>query len=247
MRIVTWNCFRGDLGVRSRELEDLSADILVLQECAEPGHLIENALCFGTNPRHCLGMIAQNGYVLERVGRGPHVEHTVFPARVRGPLDFNLLAIWAQREPTYVDSIMKGLDAYCELAAAGPTIVIGDFNSHTHFDQYGGPTHQTLVDRLQCEFGLVSAYHSDSLSPTPRLEVPTHFWQWKQEAGFHIDYCFIPESWVGAVREVRVVDEPAGSRKSDHRPLLVDIAEDDRDSTPGHVASRARAVANLEP
>jgi exodeoxyribonuclease III len=224
MRLVSWNCFCGECYTRASELDDLDADIIVLQECSRPaGPGSRPAIWFGANEKHCLAMVARNGYALTPLSQHHEVEHSVFPARVDGPDAFNVLGVWAKRGPTYVSSVMRGLDAYSSIIGSGPTVVMGDFNSHACFDRHGGPTHRSLVDRLEQEFGLVSAWHSVPGRDPAAPESPTHFWRWNEENAFHIDYCFLPASWVSGIRDVTVLDEPAGSRNSDHRPFIVDV------------------------
>jgi endonuclease/exonuclease/phosphatase family metal-dependent hydrolase len=224
MRLVSWNCFRGECHTRASGLDDLDADLIVLQECSRPvGPGLRSAIWFGADEKQSLAMLAGNGYSLTRLPQHHDVTHSVFPARVDGPNSFNLLGIWAKPDPTYVSSILRGLDAYSSILGSGPTVVMGDFNSHACFDRHGGPTHGSLVEQLEKEFGLVSAYHSVPGRNPAETESPTHFWRWKQENGFHIDYCFVPVSWVPFIRAVTVLDEPVKSRESDHRPLIVDV------------------------
>jgi endonuclease/exonuclease/phosphatase family metal-dependent hydrolase len=158
MRLVTWNCFRGDLRTRAADVADLRPDLLVLQECARPtSSALEPAAWFGTNPGHGFGVVAREGIHLQALPQHESLDHSVFPLGVSGEHSFNLLGIWAKPAPTYVDSILRGLDVYTDVLRAAPTIVVGDFNSHAR-----------------------------------------------------IQSCFI-------------VEEPAGIRSSDHRPLVVDL------------------------
>jgi hypothetical protein len=178
MRLVTWNCFRGECLARAADLSDLGADLLVLQECARPtASSPGQAAWFGSNPRHGLGVVAANGYRVRALDVATGVADSVYPVRVEGAHCFDVLAVWAKATPTYLDAIAHGLDAY-------------------HAAPHRAPA-------------------SD--------ESPTHFWRWRADMGFHIDYCFVPESWLEGLT-ADVLGEPAGSRRSDHRPLVVDVA-----------------------
>lgn len=143
---------------------------------------------------------------------------------VHGPVDFNLLAVWSQKRPTYVRSIWHGLDVYLQFLKAAPSVVAGDFNSHSKWDQSDlARNHTTLVAKLRDEFDLVSAYHSFPTEGIAAQEEPTLYWQWQENQGFHIDYCFIPNDWTSKIRDVNVGDFDNWKDKSDHRPLVVDL------------------------
>ena len=58
---------------------------------------------------------------------------------------------------------------------------------------------------------------------TEAAEVPTHFWRWQAAQGCHIDCCFVPTAWRPRLRAASVLPEPPGSRRSGHRPLIVDL------------------------
>lgn len=224
MRLITWNCYRGECRARAADLSDLAPDLLVLQECAAPASgEDEQLLWFGPNPRHGAAIIASADCRLHRVPVHPGGGDSVYPAilehRASGESLF-VLGVWTKPAPTYVAALLSGLDAYADHLSAGPAVVLGDFNSHSRFDRAGQPTHGELVTRLREEFGLESAYHA--FAPD-REEVATHFWRWQGTQGFHLDYCFVPVTWRSAIREVRVIDEPAGSRRSDHRAVVVDV------------------------
>jgi hypothetical protein len=74
---------------------------------------------------------------------------------------------------------------------------------------------------------LVSAYHAwTGLGHGDPTEVPTHWWRWQEANGYHIDYCFLPRSWVDALRGVHVGSYAAwgsAAPRSDHAPLVVDL------------------------
>jgi endonuclease/exonuclease/phosphatase family metal-dependent hydrolase len=79
-----------------------------------------------------------------------------------------------------------------------------------------------LIRRLREEFGLVSAYHSH-LGAEQGVEAhPTFFMNRQQHRPFHLDYCFVPEGWVGRIGDVQVGNFDQW-QDSDHRPLVVDL------------------------
>ena len=82
--------------------------------------------------------------------------------------------------------------------------------------------HTALVNQLS-GLGLTSAYHAFFDEAHGKETRPTYYFQWKETKPFHLDYCFIPNAWLPALRNVRVEPYEAWKAHSDHRPLTVDI------------------------
>jgi endonuclease/exonuclease/phosphatase family metal-dependent hydrolase len=53
---------------------------------------------------------------------------------------------------------------------------------------------------------------------------PTTYFQWNRDRPYHIDYCFISESWMSRLNSMEVGTFEDWSDISDHRPLTVDVA-----------------------
>ncbi|HEV7401896.1 MAG TPA: endonuclease/exonuclease/phosphatase family protein [Chthoniobacteraceae bacterium] len=223
MRLVTWNCFRGECLARAAQVADLAPDLLLLQECARPASNTERVRWFGDNPRHGMAFVASDGFELTPVAPAAGSNDSVVPIRVEHRatgFKLTVFGVWAKPRPTYVEAIRHGLAAHATLLREGPIVIAGDFNSHARFDRPGKPAHGTLEAWLRDEFGLVSAFHARNGAGA---EPPTHYWRWQEANGFHLDYCFLPEAWRSNLRGAQVLDEPAGSRGSDHRPLIIDL------------------------
>jgi endonuclease/exonuclease/phosphatase family metal-dependent hydrolase len=228
MRIATWNCYRGGCLERAAELSRFTPDITVLQECARP--VVDKrsegrVVWFGDNPAHGVGVVARGAF---RVAVGPvdaSFDHSAFPVVVSGPTSFNLLAIWALPRPNYVRAMSNALDVYSGFLMSGPSVIVGDFNC---FAGWSGspptPRHVRLARRLREELGFVSAYHASPRHRSEHGDVPTHFWLWKESNPYHIDFCFVPASWATAIRSVHVEPFSAQAWRSDHRPVVVDLA-----------------------
>jgi hypothetical protein len=226
VRIATWNCYRGNCLQRATDLAPLEADIAVLQECGRPDVATPPGQCawFGTKPAHGVGIVAQRPF---NVMPGPvngALEHSAFPAIVAGPTNFHLLAVWALPRPTYVRAMLDALDAYDDFLRAAPSVVIGDFNCFAHW-RGAAPSrrHAELARRLTNDFRLVSAYHGAPAYDPDLPEHPTYYWRWREQHPFHIDYCFVPVEWRGAIRSVHVGAFSEQHWRSDHRPVVVDL------------------------
>jgi exonuclease III len=223
MRLVTWNCCRGSWEAKLDRLEGLSAEVATIQECARPPHQDPTTAWFGSDSRQGIAIRVRPPFtVLPRPARDE--SRSMFAARVQGPVEFTLLTVWAQREPTYTAALHRGLDAYRDLLLAAPAIVMGDFNSSAAWDaRHGRTDHRELNDRLLAEFGLVSAYHVGTRETVGEESKPTHYWRWQEASPFHLDYCYVPEAWAAAISRVSVGTYEEWASASDHRPLVVDL------------------------
>jgi exonuclease III len=227
MRLVTWNCCRGPHAKKVELLGALQADIAVIQECARPHAESESLLWFGDNPRQGIAVVARGGYRLKRLRRARKVPRYVFPVEVSGPHSFTLLAVWTKdkQEYRYIRAAVRAVHLYRKLIESGPTVLAGDTNSNVIWDKHHPVemNHSALVKKL-AGYGMVSAYHTFFNEAQGKETRPTYYFLWQKAKPFHIDYCFIPQQWMPAVRQVSVEPFETWREHSDHRPLVVDIA-----------------------
>jgi hypothetical protein len=221
---VTWNCCRGPYETKLGRLRTLRPDVAVLQECAHPPREEASAVWFGSDPRQGIAVVVKPPL---RVLAEPPRKGTdsMFAAQVRGPFSFTVLATWAQPEPTYSEALRRGLQVYRDLLLGGACVLMGDLNSSAAWDDRHGRTdHQRLDAQLRDEFGLVSAYHAATGEHPGRESRPTHFWRWQAGSPFHLDYCYLPKSWLPGLERVTVGSYEAWADSSDHRPVIVELS-----------------------
>lgn len=244
-RLVTWNC-AGGLAQKFDRLAALEPDVAVVSEaCTEAALLRAGISAFssmawvGRYPHKGLAVLGFGSTRAKMLSREwDHRLQWVLPARVTGTVDFVLLGICDQssqakdlhRSETFDRAAGQLCESYSSFFAAGPVVVAGDFNNHPVFDT-NNPRRDfvTLVDRYRT-LGLVSALHDGrSIEHGDPTEPPTHWWRWSQDRPFHIDYCFVPQSWAPATKQVTVGSyEQWGTTapRSDHAPLVVDLLID---------------------
>jgi hypothetical protein len=200
----------------------------VIQECAKPETESETCLWFGDNPRQGITVKATNGYRVYALPREPDVPKFVFPVDVRGPQNFTLLAVWSKggQKYRYVMGVVKAVEAYRSFFESSPTVLIGDLNSNAIWDTHHrvGLNHSALISLL-LELGLVSSYHYFFGEAQGRETRPTCYLLWNKERPYHIDYCFIPTAWASRITQVKIGTDEEWSKYSDHRPLLVEVAD----------------------
>ena len=214
MKLTTWNCRRGQLDARIAALDELRADILVLTEASPPRKPSANICWFGDG-RYGVAIVAQPPYRIEQI------EHSavpcVYPVRISGPQTFTLFGVWTWQAPTYKKALVNGLDAYTHLPK--PWVIAGDFNGNVGFDRPRAKTKwRDCFSRLEAE-GLVSAFHAHTATDHGAELVPTHYFLTHRDRPFHIDYCFIPETWVSQLEDVTIAPFEEYSSLSDHRPV----------------------------
>ena len=224
LRIVTWNCHRGPLAPKRARLEALLPTFAAIQECPRPDVAKESFLWHGTNPRQGIGVSVGPGYSVELAPLRDAPTYNL-PVHIRGPQSFFALVNWSQKSSLYVEGIHRAIEAYRDLIEANPAVVLGDFNSNLFWDgkHPAGRNHSALVQVL-ADLGLVSAYHHFYKERQGEESRPTIYFQWNRHRPYHIDYCFIPESWTSRLRSVEVGTFDDWSDSSDHRPLTVDLS-----------------------
>jgi hypothetical protein len=233
MKILTWNCCKGATVQKLALITPFRPSISILQECPRldsqsqttlwPG---ESRLWFGDNPRQGIAVIASPGYSISAVP-ACEVPRFTIPVQVTGPANFLLLAVWSKTDLNYryVKAVHHAVDCYRDLITAQPTVIVGDFNSNKIWD-YKRPSdvnHSGLVRKLVA-LGLVSAYHHFHSEEQGAETRPTLHLLKKRQKAYHIDYCFIPESWAPHIKSVEVGAYDTWSPFSDHCPMVVDIA-----------------------
>ena len=224
IRLVTWNWCRGRYEAKLSRLRHLRPDVAVLQECARPPRLGSSTVWFGANPRQGVAVIVQPPlHIIPAPVRDG--SQSMFAASIRGPVEFTVLAVWAQLEPSYSEALRRGLAVYRDLLLAGPCVLIGDLNSSVAWDaRHGRTDHRDLEVLLHQEFGLVSAYHVATGEQPGQESSPTHFWRWQESSPFHLDYCYLPERWLAGLTSVTVGSYEEWADVSDHRPVIVEVS-----------------------
>lgn len=228
MRLLTWNLCRGKLSSKIRAVAEVGFDVAVLPEIAMPPEQSDHCRWFGGTPRQGMAVLTSDEYSLTELPRSRNVPDHIVPLRVSGKRSFTLLAVWTLRHQSlrYIRAASVALTEYSELFASGPVVMLGDFNANMIWDKHH-PSHMnfTAVASELSRRGLVSAYHhftSESFGSESRA---TFYLHRSAEKPYHIDYCFLPKQWAPTITDVRIPAFQAWTEVSDHRPLLVDVAD----------------------
>lgn len=223
LRISTWNCRSGAVSRRLHEVAELNSDIVFLQEC-QPGPVLPlhgDLLLQPVGKGKGLALAAPTGRVtFERLTRHDAPESSI-AAVASGPLPCLVLGVWTH-PPDYRAEIDQLTKAFGDLIAQMPTVLMGDFNTGpklgTSYIKGGA-----IFGRL-ANLGLVSAYHAHHGLEHGQERHATYFHRFKADNPWHIDYCLVSRSLLPRVREVQVGADEPWAKRSDHRPLSVEIA-----------------------
>jgi len=228
MRIVAWNCNMA-LHKKCDHLLALRPDIAVIPECANPevkvaGFVSTSSVWIGDNPHKGLGVFTFGDYRAERSPIYRKDFPIIAPVHVDGPTRFNLLAVWAcHHKPNSFDArlgpLRRAIGAYRGFIEELPTIVAGDFNDNAKW-RAGKPDNHLLNVSELAALGLRSAYHHDRADKQGTEQESTLYWRRNANRCYHVDHCFVPESWTIAAVTIGRFD----ARLSDHVPLIVDLA-----------------------
>jgi exonuclease III len=220
-------------GKKRELLNDLRPDIAVIPECSREAILAckndgFTACWWGENKHKGLGVLATSPWRLE-AGRRP-TQKWIAPVWVQGPLNFLLIAVWACpvggiKEKNYVGQIFEAVTRHPGWFADNQAVVMcGDFNSNAIWDLGRKRNHSGMVELLG-DRNLCSAYHAFFSEEQGEESRSTYYFWHRKERCFHLDYIFVPNSWMPRVREVEVGTYEHWRPTSDHVPIVVDIAE----------------------
>lgn len=245
MRLVTWNCCSGTIATLLKQLARLKADVLVLQEVAQPeggpvaprlrvrGPAFERpleppqsaltTLWRGTSARKGVAIVCRMpGLTLTAADTPPDLAPHSAAAVVHTREPFLLVNLWAHPRPSYADDAIATIRAWRARAPGLPLVVAGDFNVELRVP-LATAQHRRLGQCLHDECGLVSAYHAHhGVDYGADGAPPTYRHLRNPRRTWHIDYCFVPKAWTSRIRSAAVVDGRVWRTRSDHSPVVAE-------------------------
>lgn len=222
MKIVSWNCC-GKFREKHTLIEELDADIYVIQECENPEQtkhkkyedFAKNFIWSGDNKNKGLGIFAKTKIKIKNNNWQSYCLRHFLSVNINN--EFNLLAVWAcirHIEEYYIyQSIHK--DKYNKNMC-----IIGDFNSNAIWDEkHHKRDHSRVVKELE-EIGLYSAYHS-TYNIEAGKEPEKSFYLYRHlDKGYHIDYAFADKN---RIKSFEILKSDEWLKYSDHKPIILEI------------------------
>ncbi len=248
MKIVSWNC-NGALRNKLEVLNQLKADVLVIQECENPENSVnvyrewaDDYLWVGDSAHKGIGVFPKQGNFIKKLDWNGEFSATCFsnfsPAMHWSTNDLKLflpfllndtyliLAVWTKGKDDlafgYIGQLWKYLQIHSHDLHRANTIIIGDFNSNACWDKSDKWwNHSDVVNQLEA-IGLKSLYHHQTREAQGQETQATFFMQRKLEKPYHIDYAFISNDLCN-LTSLEIGKTETWLTVSDHLPLLLTI------------------------
>jgi exonuclease III len=204
MKIVTWNC-NGAFRKKYHLIDELNADILVIQECENPNESTkeyknwtnDNYLWIGDNKNKGLGIFVRKNNSIELVNwsdininyKNEKLE-SFLPCKIND--SFILLAVWTKHANSevfgYIGQFWKYLQLHKNKISKDNIIIVGDFNSNSIWDKWDRWwNHSDVVNELE-EIKIKSLYHTLNNEEQGKEITPTFYLQRNIKKAYHVDY-----------------------------------------------------------
>lgn len=238
MKIVSWNC-NGALRKKFTFIDELGADIYIIQECENPVltknndyiNWAKNHLWIGDNKNKGIGIFAKPEIQLELLDWpkefnahkkvAPHNVKYFLPCLVNESMQ--LLGVWTHKNNSPNFGYMGQFWKYLELNIDKfkEIVIAGDFNSNAIWDQWDRWwSHSDIVETLSSR-NIESVYHNQFNEEQGKETRPTFRLQRKEEKPYHIDYFFCSNTI--DIKEFEIGSFQKWISISDHVPLLCEI------------------------
>ena len=235
MRILVWNI---NMAVHKKIalLQQLAPDLAILPECASPEVIVAKCPEFTFTDVQWVERSRHKGLVVfsfgdVRLTRSPMFDlrfEVFLPLRVTGPIQFHLLAVWALNfHPASDVTLPDALRFYRRFLSRCDAVVAGDFNNSVFWDRPGKRTNFVGIATFLSKLGLTSAYHAVTGESFAQERHSTLWFLKRPHQSYHIDYCFVPRSWLSPPATVWVGQHQEWLMHSDHAPLVITINGND--------------------
>lgn len=248
MKIVSWNC-NGALRRKTQHLDLLDADVCIIQECENPEFADDkfkrwagDYLWTGSSKSRGLGIFPRKGNrVREQNWQGSFRfegatntsqawSWTSSDLKLFLPFtindDYTVLGVWTKPDGAhafkYVGQLWKYLQIHRGQLSRPRTVIVGDFNSNSIWDQSDRWwNHSDVMNEMEA-IGLLSSYHLLNGEMQGKEKTPTFFMQRNLEKPYHIDYALISSDLTARSR-LSIGAAADWLEFSDHMPITLEL------------------------
>ena len=231
MKILTWNC-NGALRRKFNFLKQFDADILIIQECENPGVTLDknykewakNYLWAGENNNKGLGIFAGDRIIMKILNWKTDGLKYFIACKINN--DFNLLGTWCHganiRTFGYIGQLWKYLQLHKK--KLNKCLIAGDFNSNVIWDKRDRWwNHGDVVKELK-ELKIESLYHKyNEAEEEGKESQPTFYLHRDLKKPYHIDYVFASDGFFESLKLVSIGQPEKWIGLSDHMPVFCEV------------------------
>ena len=210
-------------------------DLLVVQECEHPSKFKDDVfvtqpnefLWVGDNLNKGLGIMSFHDYHIA-ITRGYEPAYRyIVPITLSGPVRASLFAVWAMpsahnRKDSYVGQVWNAMQHYRPMLKEN-TLIIGDLNSNTQFDQHRKIGNHTQLTQYLARFDIHSLYHQQTGEAHGQESMPTLYLLKNKDRPFHMDYCYASAGLTSNAASLEIGVREHWIKYSDHMPLLIEF------------------------
>ena len=221
MKIVSWNC-NGKFREKYKELLKLDCDVYIIQECESPiltknkdyEKFASNFVYIEHSKHKGLGIFAKNNIKLKNNNWNSYGLECFCSVNINDIYD--IIGVWCCGN--YIEDYYVWQEIYKNKFHKN-TIIFGDFNSNSIWDNLHDKRNHTQVVLNLNELGFKSIYHYLKKEKQGKETMPTFFQYRHLDKPYHIDYCF---AYPSLIKSFKILDMNY-LKFSDHLPILIEI------------------------
>jgi exonuclease III len=228
MRVLTWNC-NGALRRKLEKLNELEADVLIIQECENPAFTTDqtykawahNHIWVGENKNKGLGIFANEKTTLKKyMWRANGLKYFI-PCRIND--SFNLLGVWCCNAQNfgYIGQFWNYLALHRK--KFGTCVLAGDFNSNAFWDKPKRIWNHSDVVRELKALSIESSYHQHFQEDQGKERTHTFFLYKNLAKPYHLDYIFASDDIHKTRKTISVGSPECWIAMSDHMPVILEF------------------------
>ena len=232
MKIISWNCkmrFRDDID----RVCDLKPDLLIIPESEKINLIgrfklesngVSDSCWVGDNPNKGLAIFTFNNFKIKLFRDYVDKYKYILPVTIiKDSISYKVIAVWAKKtgKIKYTQQLISALREYENFINNGNIIICGDFNSNLYWKRSGiDNNHQEILNILDSK-KIYSSYHNYYKEKQGRESKATYYHYHKKDRPFHIDFCFLSESLLAKVKNIKILKYDDWINSSDHVPIIV--------------------------